>query len=150
MHKTLKAETTRPPEKNLRAQQRRFDAFRHTYNRERPHEALEQKTPASLYQRAPRSYPESLPTIEYPGHFEVRKVSANGGVRWKGRYLNITTVLLREYVAFEEVDDGIRTVYYSTTELGRFNERDFRITDLDGEEYRKPHQSRHERPERNV
>lgn len=147
MHKTLKAETTRPPEKNLRTQQGRFDGFRLTYNRERPHEALAQKTPASLYHPKPRPFPEHLPPVEYPGHFEVRKVSANGGVRWRGRYLNISTVLLREYVGFEEVDDGLWTVYYSNTELGRLKERDFKITDQDGEDYRKPHQSRHRKSE---
>jgi transposase InsO family protein len=147
MHRTLKAETTRPPENNLRAQQRRFDSFRDTYNHARPHESLDQETPGSLYEPASRTYPDRLPPVEYPGHFEVRKVSANGGVRWKGRYLNLTTVLLREYVGFEEVDDGLWTVYYSTTELGRFDEHTFRITDLQGDEYRKPHQSRHPRPE---
>src|SRR5207245_5308010 len=32
MHKTLKAETARPPRRTLAAQQRRFDWFRHRYN----------------------------------------------------------------------------------------------------------------------
>lgn len=136
-----------PPEPNLRTQQRRFDAFRDTYNRERPHEALAQQTPAALNRPAPRPYPERLPSIEYHGHFEVRKVSGNGGVRWRGRFLNITTVLLHEYVGFEEVDDGLWTVYYSTTEPGRLNERDLKITDLAGEDCRKPHQSRHRKYE---
>ncbi|HKO59001.1 MAG TPA: integrase core domain-containing protein [Thermoanaerobaculia bacterium] len=40
MHRTLKAETARPPERTLDRQQKRFDEFRHTYNHERPHEAL--------------------------------------------------------------------------------------------------------------
>jgi transposase InsO family protein len=49
MHKDLKAETTQPSAGSLRAQQRRFDAFRHTFNQVRPHEALEQRRPAALY-----------------------------------------------------------------------------------------------------
>src|SRR5207247_594141 len=40
MHKTLKAETARPPRRTLATQQRRFDWFRDRYNTERPHEAL--------------------------------------------------------------------------------------------------------------
>ena len=40
MHKTLKAETTRPPAANAAAQQRRFDSFRVEYNNERPHQNL--------------------------------------------------------------------------------------------------------------
>jgi len=49
MHKTLKAETTRPPANSLRAQQRKFDHFREEFNNERPHEALDQQTPADCY-----------------------------------------------------------------------------------------------------
>ena len=48
MHRTLKAEATRPPEHNQAAQQARFDRFRREYNDERPHEALNYRTPASL------------------------------------------------------------------------------------------------------
>jgi len=49
MHRTLKRETKRPPRGNLAAQQVRFNEFRKEYNDERPHEALGQETPASLY-----------------------------------------------------------------------------------------------------
>jgi putative transposase len=47
MHKTLKQETTRPPAKTMRGQQRRFDRFVKEFNEERPHEALGQETPGS-------------------------------------------------------------------------------------------------------
>lgn len=146
MHKTLKAETTRPPERALRSQQARFDSFQNTYNFERPHEALGQRKPGSLYNPSPRAYPDRLPPIVYPAHFELRKVSTAGGIRWKNRYFNVTTVLINEYIGLEEVDDGLWTIYYSDTELGRFDERTYRITDMEGEQYRKPHQSRHPKP----
>ena len=145
MHKTLKAETTRPPESNLRAQQRRFDAFRTTYNQERPHEAIKLKTPGTLYSPSRRAFPDRLPPVEYPAHFEVRKVSGNGGIRWRNHYLGITMVLIHEYVGFEEIDDGLWTVYYSTMELGRFDERSFKLTDRNGNDCRKPLQSRNRR-----
>jgi transposase len=48
MHRTLKDETTRPASASLPAQQRRFNTFRTEFNNERPHEALDQQTPASL------------------------------------------------------------------------------------------------------
>ena len=47
MHSTLAASTTRPPASNRRRQQKKFDEFRKIYNHERPHEALNQETPAS-------------------------------------------------------------------------------------------------------
>src|SRR5213592_661756 len=49
MHRTLKAETTRPAAGSLAAQQRRFNIFREEFNHERPHEALDQETPATCY-----------------------------------------------------------------------------------------------------
>ena len=83
MHRTLKAEATRPPSGNLQAQQVRFNRFRHEYNDDRPHEALDQETPGSVYQPSPRALPQTLAPLEYPGHFEVRLVSRNSGIRWK-------------------------------------------------------------------
>jgi transposase InsO family protein len=82
MHRTLKAEATRPPAGNLRAQQRKFNRFRHEFNHERPHEALDMLTPAQLYAPSTRPMPNRPPPLEYPDRFELRYVSANGGIRW--------------------------------------------------------------------
>jgi putative transposase len=129
MHRTLKAETTRPPAHSLRAQQRKFKRFRNEYNTERPHEALDMRTPDQLYSPSPRPMPHRLPALEYPDRFEVRYVSANGGIRWNRAWVNVSTVCVGEYVGFEEIDDGIWNVYFGPLKLGRFNERHMRIED---------------------
>ncbi|MFA7608231.1 MAG: integrase core domain-containing protein [Rhodocyclaceae bacterium] len=49
MHRTLKAETTRPPGMNVLQQQVRFDAFMSEFNEERPHEAIDMRVPAERY-----------------------------------------------------------------------------------------------------
>jgi transposase InsO family protein len=49
LHRTLKAEATKPPGADITAQQRTFDRFRHEYNDERPHESLEDRPPARVY-----------------------------------------------------------------------------------------------------
>ncbi|MHC4509090.1 MAG: IS481 family transposase [Planctomycetota bacterium] len=122
-HKTLKGESTRPAAATRTAQQRRFTRFRHEYNTERPHEALGQQPPAELYTPSPRPYPRRLPPLEYPAHYEVRLVSANGGIRWRSGWVNCSHILAGEYVGFDEVDDGIWAVYFGPTLLGRFHER---------------------------
>jgi len=132
MHRTLKAETTRPPAPNARQQQRRFDAFRQEYNDERPHEALQDETPASLYTASPRPYPTKLAPLEYPAHYEVRRVSTNGGVRWHKRWVNISHVLGEEYVGFVEVDDAEWDLYFGPIKLGRFHERLLKVEDAFG------------------
>ena len=122
MHRTLKAETTRPPSANRWAQQKKFESFRREYNHERPHEHLNQKSPAHLYAPSPRPYPNRLPEPQYPGHFEVRKVSRNGGIRWKKGWVNISHSLLEQNVGLEEVDDGVWSLYFGPLLLGRFHE----------------------------
>jgi putative transposase len=137
MHRTLKAETTRPPSGNLQAQQRRFIGFQREYNFERPHEALGQETPASMYRPAGRHLPSKLPPIDYPGHFEVRLVSRNSGIRWKGHWVCVTHTLAGEYVGLEEVADGIWEVYFGPVKLGRMDERTLRIEDHKGRTVRR-------------
>jgi len=124
MHRTLKAETTRPPESTLDRQQARFDQFVHDYNHERPHEALGQKRPATLYSPSPRPYPESLPPIEYAGHLELRKVDDRGTIKWKNEKLFLSHTLDGETVGLEEIDDGIWSLFYGPTLLARFDERE--------------------------
>jgi transposase InsO family protein len=127
MHRTLKAETTRPPEQTLERQQRRFDDFRDAYNNERPHEALGQKRPTTIDRPSTRPYPESLPPIEYAGHLEVRKVGHNGIVRWKNGVLFTSKTLRGERVGLEEIDDGIWSLYYGPVLLARLDEREMQF-----------------------
>ncbi len=137
MHRTLKAETTRPPGGNLQAQQKRFNAFRLEYNDERPHEGLGQAPPASAYEPSSRELPEKLAPIEYPGHFEVRLVSRNSGIRWKKHWVCVTHTLAGEYVGLEEVGDGLWDVYFGSCKLGRMDERRLKIEDHKGRWVRK-------------
>lgn len=132
MHRTLKNETTRPPAGNLSAQQRKFNYFRDEFNNERPHEVLDQQTPASHYQPLLREMPNKIPPLEYPNRFEVRYVSANGGIRWNQHFVCVSSVCIGEYVGFEEIDDGIWNVYFGPLKLGRFDERHMRIEDQYG------------------
>lgn len=130
MHRTLKKEATIPPEKNLTAQQKRFDAFREEYNTERPHEALGMKTPASVYVASPRTMPKKLDHFDYPYHFEVRRVSKNSGIRWRNRWVQVSCTLAEEYIGFEEVEDGIHNVYFCDLLIGRFFEEQLKIKDV--------------------
>jgi len=132
MHRTLKAEATRPPAFSLRGQQRKFDHFRHEFNHERPHEALDMQTPASVYEPSSRSMPDKLPRLDYPDRFEVRLVSDNGGIRWNHKWIKVSTTCAREYIGLEEIDEGIWNVYLGRLKLGRLLEKHLRIEDAYG------------------
>jgi putative transposase len=132
MQRTLKAETTRPPGATLRAQQQKFTHVREEFNHERPHEALDMRTPAACYAPSPRKMPHKLPPLEDPDRFEVRYVSANGGIRWNHHWVNVSHVCVGAYVGLEEIDDGVWNVYFGPLKLGRLLERHMRIEDAYG------------------
>jgi transposase InsO family protein len=123
MHRTLKAEATRPAEINLTAQQRVFDRFRREYNDERPHEALNQTPPARHYTPSPRVFPEhELPPPHYGDDVEVRLTYENGTIGWPGGKVLIGRVLAGEPVAVERIGAGRWRVRFGPIVLGAFAE----------------------------
>ncbi len=123
MHRTLKLAATKPPAAHMRAQQRRFDDFCQEYNTQRPHEALQQQMPASVYTASPRPYPERLAELVYPDHLGRRRVCSTGLIYWKGRAIYIGYLLAGEHIGLEQIDDGVWNVYFGPVRLGQFDER---------------------------
>jgi transposase InsO family protein len=117
MHRTLKAETTRPPGMNSLQQQARFDAFMSEFNDERPHEAIQMKAPAELYAPSSRAY-EGLPEVEYPFHDRDVLVTACGRICMHRKKINVSTVLAGQRLGIMEVDDGIWLVSFMHYDLG--------------------------------
>ena len=125
MHRTLKAEAIRPPRATLGTQQRAFNAFRHLYNDERPHQPLRSRTPASLYRPSPRPYDGTLPPIAYPAHFIVKRVTNAGTIRLRKRLLFLANSLKQHTVGLEEVGDGVWSIHFCQVLLARVDERDY-------------------------
>ena len=138
MHKDLKAEATIPPAGNRSAQQKRFNAFRIDFNEIRPHEAHGQRPPASVYEPSTRPFPKKLQAPDYPAHFETRKVSTNGGIRWHSAWVNVSHLLGGEYIGLEEVADDVWAVYFGPVSLGWLHVRKAAILDHDGSSSRNP------------
>ena len=80
MHRTLKADTTRPAAANHLQQDERFEEFRQTFNEKRPHEALDMATPSTFYTPSTRVYPEVLDDPAYPLHDRVTRVQTCGHI----------------------------------------------------------------------
>jgi transposase InsO family protein len=129
MHRTLKAETTRPPAANLAKQQRLFNGFMREYNEVRPHEGIKLETPASLYEASRLVLPKEVPPLVYPAHFETRLVSKNSGMRWNSQWVAVSQTCAGLHVGLEQVDHGIWDVYLGPVKLGRLLEESLRIED---------------------
>lgn len=130
MHRDLKAGTARPPAQNMVSQQESFDAFRHEFNHVRPHEALDMKTPASVWRPSAREMPATLPEYEYPGHMTVRLVSESGEYKFSGQPIFLSQVLSNERIALEETDDGIWSLYFCDRLLGKMDERVMKVVPI--------------------
>ena len=129
MHRTLKRQAIKPVRATCAAQQRNFDAFRHEYNEERPHERLQQQTPASQYVHSARPYPERLPPLEYPAHFLVKKITTGGTFRFGShKLLYLANAMVDQQIGLEETDDGVWAIHFNNILLATFDERDYIIT----------------------
>ena len=118
MHRTLKEETTRPPGASPTDQQRRFDQFGREFNVERPHESLDQETPASRFSVSQRAFPSQLPEMCYPAHFEARVVTQAGQIHFKSRRFQISTALTGQELGLEEIEDDLWSVAFGPLLLG--------------------------------
>ena len=127
MHRSLKEATANPPKSNMREQQKAFDEFVSEYNFQRPHEALGQKTPASVYQPSPRPYPLRIPKVEYGTDVIVRQVRHNGEIKWKGEFVYVSQALAGAPVALKQKDEYLWEVRFSFHPLGILNETIMKI-----------------------
>lgn len=122
MHRTLKAEATRPPQSNRASQQRTFNMFREEYNQERPHESLGQKPPASAYNSSARSYPKKLVEMEYDNDFVLRRVTCMGAFSWGGRKVFASTSLAGEMLGLRAASDRTWEVFFGPILLGTIDD----------------------------
>lgn len=117
MHRTLKAEATRPAGMNFLQQQARFDAFVAEFNDERPHEALAMQRPADVYTASNRPY-WGLPEVDYPLHDRDVIVTTCGRICMHHKKINISTALAGQRLGIKEVDDAIWLVSFMAYDLG--------------------------------
>ncbi len=123
MHGTLQRDTANPPAATLAEQQRSFDRFREQFNVDRPHEALDLETPASLYWASPRSYPCALREPIYSDDCAVRRVRSNGEIKWGGEMIFVSQVLIGEPVGITETENGEWLVRFADLKLGFIDPR---------------------------
>lgn len=116
MHRTLKAWIVRHQRKDLRSYQRSFDAFRAEFNHVRPHQALGQKTPDSVF-RPYRAFPKHT-AIEYDSMMTVRRVNANGEIKWRGQLIFTSEVLIGANVGLTQVGERVWAIHFGAVRLG--------------------------------
>lgn len=110
MHLTLLQDVANPPAHSMREQLKRLRSFQRLYNEERPHQSLDDATPAERYRASPRRFDGILRSPEY-GDREVRRVRHNGEIKLDGKFIYITAALAGEPVGLAEAEDGWIVTY---------------------------------------
>ena len=131
MHRTLKAETTRPARDNLLQQQERFDQFVEEFNTQRPHEALDMKRPAEVYAPSAKKHPAFLPDPDYSTYDDVLRVGTQGLLHLPGRrQVHLTKALAGQLVGIREESDDRWLVSFMHIDLGYVEPRCNRFTQI--------------------
>lgn len=118
LHRTLKRDALRPAASSLRAQQARLDAFRQTYNTERPHEALGQTPPAAHFAPSARPYRAPLAALTYPAPFLQRRVTSAGLVWLHQEDIYLSQTFAGHTVGLEPISPSCYNVYFAEYLLG--------------------------------
>lgn len=118
-HSTLHQEVANPPKATLALQVQANHQFLNEYNFERPHEALNMKTPASCYKKSLRVWDGILRKPEYDTkEMMVRKVCQSGCLWLHQNEHYIGKTLSGEYVGLKSNEREELEVYYGPVYLG--------------------------------
>jgi len=118
-HRTLKAEAlSGPPFAGIAQAAPRLEAWRDTYNTQRPHEALGLATPASRHVLSPRPYQPEPEPFAYAPDDQLRKVDQDGRISFKGRTLRIGHAFAGRTIALRPTQtDGAFDIVFRTTRI---------------------------------
>ena len=118
MHSTLKQATLQPPERTARRQQDAFDRFLHEYNHDRPHEALDDATPASCYTASCRQMPRRVPELDYGDDVMVRRISQQGSLKVNGERTFVSEIFAHQWMGLRALDERYAEVLYGPVTVG--------------------------------
>jgi transposase InsO family protein len=120
IHRDIRADLQSKPTYKLGQSQELFDEWRHTFNWQRPHEALEMNTPAEYYTPSDRIYSPSHVDIIYPPEWLERRVSSSGSIKLCNRHIGISGALSGFVVGLQPVNDRL-DVWFDYLRLGHID-----------------------------
>ena len=101
MHRDLAFDIERNPSADLVQQRVVIETWRHSYNTERPHEALGMRVPAELYRESERPWDQGVDELDYPAGILKRKVAPNGHITIEGVQISASTTLAGWHVGLQ-------------------------------------------------
>jgi transposase InsO family protein len=100
--------------------QEALDLWRHQFNYQRPHEALDMRCPGDLYHNSNRKYPRAVQELVYEG-MTARRVNHNGYIRWKDHSLFVSQSLRGWNVGFKSTQYQKIELWFAQLLLGHLD-----------------------------
>jgi transposase InsO family protein len=112
-HKTLKQELIDHEQfHDHKHCQKRFDTWREKYNCIRPHESLDFRVPAEVYEPSYKSYPEKINPYEY-NLTDIKRRVDKGVISFKNKVIRVGHAFDSDYVALRKTqNENTFEIYY--------------------------------------
>ena len=106
---------------DIRYHQKVFDKWKKEYNIERPHEALDMKTPGTIYSASDVEYDPDFVEFQYPANYKNRAVNNRGYVHYKGNVYFVGNPFNGYNIGIQVDKKGQLNVWFGTMILGHFD-----------------------------
>jgi putative transposase len=126
MHGDIARVIESKPAATLAEETLRLERWRMEFNTERPHEALDMKTPGDVYRCSPRRLSDVKPYV-YPADFKRRLVHQSGCVHLRGQHVNFSQALNGMAVGIEPVGENRWRVWFCDLVVGGLESKNGRI-----------------------
>ena len=126
IHRDIRSELQLAPADGREASQALFDEWRHTFNWERPHEALQMQVPGALYAPSARTYEPGPVDISYSPDWLERRVRKNGFIKLHAQEIHLSQALGGMVVGLQPVADRL-DVWFDYLRLGHIDLHHFKF-----------------------
>jgi len=118
MHRDIRKEIQGLIEGGMLEQQAALDVWRESFNRERPHEALDMKTPSEIYRKSHRPYVGTPDEIVYEKEYLRRRVNNRGIIKFESLQLFISESLCGWHVGLKPYEADFFELWFANLYLG--------------------------------
>ena len=121
MHLDMARELEGQIDGDIRLHQKIFEEWRKEFNEERPHEALDMKTPSSIYKSSDIEYDPDFVEFEYPKNYKTRFVNNRGYINYKGKQYFLGNPFNGYNIGININKQGQMDVWFGESLLGYFD-----------------------------
>lgn len=119
MHLDMAREIESNPASSVYDEERRLEYWRNQYNYQRPHEALNMKTPSDVYRISKRVYKSFIDDYEYPTDYQRKTITNKGYLSIMKNQVFISESIKGADVGLDNIDVATWNVWYCNLLLGQ-------------------------------